>query len=45
MDLTPEQEEVCNWWAQIIGTEFAEKDIVKKNFELSFLELFEPVRT
>jgi len=40
--LTPEQEEVCNWWAQIIGSEFAEKDIVLKNFEKSFLELFTP---
>lgn len=40
--MTPEQEEVCNWWAQIIGSEFAEKQLVLTNFEKSFLELFTP---
>ena len=33
LDLTPEQEEVCNWWAQVIGSEFVEKELVRKNFE------------
>eukprot|EP00347_Sterkiella_histriomuscorum_P016284 403353776 len=41
MSLTPEQEEICNWWAQIIDQDFAKKDIVRKNFEKSFIELFD----
>ena len=24
---------MCNWWAQVEGSEFAEKELVKKNFE------------
>ena len=39
VDLKPEVEEVCNWWAQIIGSEFAEKELVVKNFTESFLPL------
>lgn len=37
--LTPQIEEVCNWWANIEGSEFAEKDLVTKNFTESFLAL------
>lgn len=37
--MKPEVEEVCNWWAQIIGSEFAEKELVLKNFTESFLPL------
>jgi DNA topoisomerase-1 len=40
LDLKPEVEEVCNWWAQCIGTDFAEKELVLKNFTESFLKLF-----
>jgi hypothetical protein len=45
MDLSPEQEEVCNWWAQIVGSEFAEKEKVRKNFEEAFLSLFTKVHS
>ena len=40
--LTPEQEEACNWWAQVIGSEFAEKPIVLKNFEETLLGMLDP---
>jgi DNA topoisomerase-1 len=40
LDLTPEQEEVCNYWANIIGSEFAEKEKVIQNFEKSLLAMF-----
>ena len=40
MEVRPEVEEVCNWWAQVEGSEFAEKELVKKNFTESFLALF-----
>lgn len=42
MNLTQEQEEVCNWWAQIIGSEFAEKELVRKNFESTLLSMIDP---
>lgn len=42
LELKPEQEEVANFWAQIIGSEFAEKETVKKNFEKEFLALLDP---
>ena len=42
--LTPEQEEISSWWAQAIGSEFADKETVKRNFEQAFIELFDPVR-
>jgi Eukaryotic DNA topoisomerase I, DNA binding fragment len=32
---------VCNWWAQIIGSDFAEKDLVKKNFENTLLGMLD----
>ena len=35
----PEIEEVCNWWANIQESEFAEKETVKKNFQESFLSM------
>jgi len=38
--LKSEVEEICNWWAHEQGSEFAEKDTVKKNFTQSFLALF-----
>lgn len=41
LDLKPEVEEVCNWWAQVIGTPFAEQELVIKNFTDNFLKLFE----
>jgi hypothetical protein len=31
---------VCNWWAQVESSEFAEKELVRKNFIESFLPLF-----
>ena len=30
---------MCNWWANIEGSDFAEKDLVRNNFEESFLAL------
>ena len=39
--MKPEVEEICNWWAQIEGSEFAEKENVKKNFVECFLALFD----
>ena len=41
VDLKPEVEEICNWWAQIDGSEFGEKENVKKNFIECFLALFD----
>lgn len=32
---------MCNWWAQALGTEFAEKELVLKNFKESFFKLFD----
>ena len=32
INLDPKQEEVCWWWAKILGTEFGEKPLVKTNF-------------
>ena len=31
---------MCNQWVMVDGTEFGEKEIVKKNFQSAFLELF-----
>jgi DNA topoisomerase-1 len=39
--LTQEQEEVCNWWAQVEGSEFAEKELVRKNFEATLLGMLD----
>jgi len=41
MAVKPEVEEICNWWALIIGSEFANQALVKKNFSASFLALFD----
>ena len=41
MDLNPEVEEICNWWAQVLETDFASKELVIKNFTESFLALFD----
>lgn len=41
MDLKPEVEEVCNWWAQVQGTEFETKELVIKNFTENFIKLFD----
>ena len=35
--MTADLEEICNWWAQIEGTDFAEKALVKRNFSEAFL--------
>ena len=40
--LTSEQEEVCSWWASILGSEWETKEIFRKNFEKNFLNLFGP---
>lgn len=32
---------MANFWAQVIGTEFGEKEIVKKNFSEEFLSLLD----
>lgn len=40
LEVRPEVEEVCNWWAQCLGTEFIEKELVVKNFTDNFLKLF-----
>ena len=37
VSVSSEVEEVCNWWANIDGSEFAEKELVLKNFSESFL--------
>ena len=42
MKVTPEIEEVCNWWAQVQGSDFAEQENVIKNFTESFCALFDP---
>ena len=34
-------EEICNWWASIETSEFAEKENVRKNFIECFLALFD----
>ena len=34
-------EEICNWWAAVQGSEFAEKELVLKNFQECFLGLFD----
>ena len=36
IDLTPEQEEVATFWAQLIDSEIAQKEIAKKNFLFEF---------
>jgi len=41
LKLAAEVEEVCNWWAQVEGTEFAENERVIKNFSEEFLPLFD----
>jgi DNA topoisomerase I len=41
VDLSQEQEEVCNWWAQIVGSDFAEKELVKMNFENTLLGMLD----
>ena len=41
VDLSQEQEEVCNWWAQIVGSDFADKELVKKNFENTLLGMLD----
>ena len=38
--MEPDVEEVCNWWSQVEGSEFAQKELVRKNFIESFVELF-----
>lgn len=40
IDLKPEVEEICNWWAVEEGSDFAKKETVKENFVSSFLSLF-----
>lgn len=40
--LSQEQEEACNWWAQIEGSEFALKEKVYNNFEKTLLSMFDP---
>ena len=39
IELSPEVEEVANFWAQAIGTEFGDKGLVQKNFWGEFKEL------
>lgn len=39
--LTPEQEEIATWWSQVIGTDWETKPILRNNFQIKFLELFE----
>ena len=36
IDLTPEQEEVATFWAQLLDSEIAQKEIAKKNFLFEF---------
>lgn len=40
--LNPELEEIANYWAQIIGSEFAEKERVKTNFKNEFMKRLSP---
>lgn len=40
--MTPEQEEACNWWALVIGSDFAEIPRVKTNYEKTLLDMFDP---
>lgn len=40
--LEPEQEEIANFWAQALDTEFAEKQTVRDNFEKAFLKALGP---
>ena len=40
--LNAELEEIANYWAQIIGSEFAEKETVKANFSNEFMKRLNP---
>ena len=40
IEITAEIEEACNHWVQVEGSEFAEKKLVRDNFESSFIALF-----
>jgi len=41
MALKSEIEEICNWWAQVEGSEFADKESIRKNFIECFLPMFD----
>ena len=40
IEINPEIEEACNHWVQVEGSDFAEKQLVRDNFESSFLAMF-----
>lgn len=37
LELSPELEEICSWWASVEGTDFGDKPLVKRNFSEAFL--------
>lgn len=41
LKLKPRQEEVANFWAHIVGSEFADKEIVRNNFGNEFLAILD----
>lgn len=41
IQVSPEVQEVCNWWAQCEEQDFAKQEIVRKNFLEEFKKLFD----
>jgi len=41
IQVNPEVQEVCNWWAQCEESDFAKQEIVRKNFLEEFKKLFD----
>lgn len=41
IQVSPEVQEVCNWWAQCEESDFAKSEIVKNNFLEEFKKLFD----
>ena len=41
LKLKPAQEEIASFWAQALGTDFTEKETVRKNFEEEFLAVLD----
>lgn len=42
LKLTPAQEEIATFWAQALGTDFTEKETVRKNFEAELFAVLTP---
>ena len=42
LNLKPNQEEIATFWAAVVGTDFAEVETVRKNFEEELLSVLDP---